>query len=84
MSSDALFSLFSPVQNILFQNQHSTAWHGAQAQSKTVPEGTGARRGAGRGEGLHGGPSFLFFLCALGALCAKKILATMRDSDGQW
>ena len=46
MSSDALFSLFSPVQNILFQNQHFTAWRGAQAQTKTMPEGKGACRGA--------------------------------------
>jgi hypothetical protein len=50
-----------------------------RAATKTVPEGTGVRRG--RGEGLHGGPSFLCFLCALGALGAKKILANMRDSD---
>jgi hypothetical protein len=27
MSSDALFSLLSPVQNILLPKQHSTAWH---------------------------------------------------------
>jgi hypothetical protein len=46
MSSDALFSLFSPVQNILFQEQHCTAWHCAQAQTKTLPKGKCARRGA--------------------------------------
>ena len=27
MASGALFSLFSPVQNISFQNQHSMTWH---------------------------------------------------------
>jgi hypothetical protein len=28
MASAALFSLFSPVQKILFQKRHSTPWHG--------------------------------------------------------
>ena len=83
MGTDALFSLFSPVQNILFQNQPSTAWHGAQAQTKTMPEGKGARRGAKGAEMDCVADLLSCFFSALSAPSArKKILATMRDSDG--
>ena len=58
---------------------HGLARHAA---TKTVPEGTGARRGAGRGERVLGGSPFPLLLRALRVLCAKKILATMRDADG--
>jgi hypothetical protein len=58
---------------------HDLARHAA---TKTVPEGTGARRGAGRGERVLGGSPFPLLLRALRVLCAKKILATMRDADG--
>jgi len=83
MGTDALFSLFSPVQNILFQNQPSTAWHGAQAQTKTMPEGKGARRGAEVAEKDCMADLLSCYFSALSAPSArKKILATMRDSDG--
>jgi hypothetical protein len=43
MSSDALFSLFSPVQSILFQRSNSTAWHG-------TPQPKPCRKGPVRAE----------------------------------
>jgi hypothetical protein len=83
MGTDALFSLFSPVQNILFQNQPSTAWHGAQAQTKTMPEGKGARRGAEVAEKDCMAHLLSCFFSALSALSARnKILANRRDADG--
>jgi hypothetical protein len=52
------------------------------AATKTMPEGTCARRRGARRDKINGRSSFLLFLCALGGLCAEIILATMRDSDG--
>ena len=72
MSSDALFSPFSPVQSILFQNQPSTAWHGPQAQTKTLPEGKGARRGAEVAETDCMADPLSCFFSALSALSARK------------
>ena len=43
MSSDALFSLFSPVPSILFQRSNSTAWHG-------TPQPKPCRKGQVRAE----------------------------------
>jgi hypothetical protein len=43
MSSDALFSLFSPVPSILFQRSNSTAWHG-------TPQPKPCRKGPVRAE----------------------------------
>jgi hypothetical protein len=43
MSSDALFSLLSPVQSILFQRSNSTTWHG-------TPQPKPCRKGQVRAE----------------------------------
>jgi hypothetical protein len=81
MSSDALFSLFSPVQSILFQRSNSTAWHG-------TPQPKPCRKGPVRAEAQGAEKESLADLLsrccsALSAFSArKKILATMRDADG--
>ena len=81
MSSDALFSLFSPVQSILFQRSNSTAWHGTP-QPKPCRKGP-VRAGA-EGAEKESLADLLSRCCsALSAFSArKKILATMRDADG--
>ena len=81
MSSDALFSLLSPVQSILFQRSNSTAWHG-------TPQPKPCRKGPVRAEAQGAEKESLADLLsrccsALSAFSArKKILATMRDADG--
>ena len=81
MSSAALFSLLSPVQNILFQRSNSTAWHG-------TPQPKPCRKGQVRAEAQGAEKESLADLLsrccsARSAFSArKKILATMRDSDG--
>jgi hypothetical protein len=81
MSSDALFSLFSPVQSILFQRSNSTAWHGTP-QPKPCRKGP-VRAGA-EGAEKESLADLLSRCCsALSAFSARnKILATMRDADG--
>jgi hypothetical protein len=60
-----------------------TVWHCVQALTKSLPEGTGARRGAEGAEKDCMADLLSCFFSALSALSArKKILATMRDSDG--
>jgi hypothetical protein len=81
MSSAALFSLLSPVQNILFQRSNSTAWHG-------TPQPKPCRKGQVRAEAQGAEKESLADLLsrccsALSAFSARnKILATMRDADG--
>jgi hypothetical protein len=81
MSSDALFSLLSPVQSILFQRSNSTAWHG-------TPQPKPCRKGQVRAEAQGAEKESLADLLsrccsALSAFSARnKILATMRDADG--
>ena len=76
----SVLSVFSCSKHLVPKVKfHGLARHAA---TKTVPEGTGARRGAGRGERVLGGSPFPLLLRALRVLCAKKILATMRDADG--
>jgi hypothetical protein len=81
MSSDALFSPFSPVQSILFQRSYSTAWHGAP---QPKPCRKGQVRTEAQGAEKESLADLLSRCCsALSAFSArKKILANMRDSDG--
>jgi hypothetical protein len=76
----SVLSVFSCSKHLVPKVKfHGLARHAA---TKTVPEGTCARRRRGRGERVLGGSPFPLLLRALRVLCAKKILAIMRDSDG--